>query len=111
RTGTLHATVSAERIVRTGVARVVQDMSHTGSGCCVVDNLAVDDGEDGPDLFDVFIRHREVILVEHGEIRKLAGFDGTNLIFHPKKPTVAERKQTQHLLPGDLLIAIHALSK
>src|SRR5262245_30787593 len=73
-----------------------------------MDYLAVNDGEDRADLFDLLVLHAEVILIENSQLRQFIGLDRADLIFHPQEPTISPREKPKSFLPRDLLVAVHS---
>src|SRR6266496_1669913 len=77
----------------------------------VVNNLAVDDGEDGADLFDLSVGHGEIVAIEHRQVGELTRCDRPDLVLHAKEPAVASREEAQRLLAGNLLVAIDPVAE
>ena len=69
-----------------------------------VDHATADDREHGLDLFDLFVRDREVRPVEHDEIRELARLDRSQGVLLEVVPSVASRVEPKRVLARDLLV-------
>src|SRR5207244_4792703 len=62
-------------------------------------------GENGPDMLDIFVRHCEEISVEHGEIGMVSGFNRAEVVL-TNEPLVRGGSQPQHFLARQRLAGV-----
>src|SRR5262245_3150739 len=70
----------------------------------VVDDVAADDLQHGVDALQLLVRHGEEVLVQHDQVRELAGLDGAEIILLAHEPAVAAGVELERLLARDALV-------
>src|SRR5678815_5264066 len=73
----------------------------------IVDDLPVNNSQNGPDSLYLHLGHSEVVPVEDGQISQLTGLNRADLVFHAEEPAVAAREHAKCFLASEGLITVH----